>query len=169
LQCPGSESNQRHADFQGQRFRSDLYFRLAVICVRLPPLREHAADLPQLVDSIVAALGAAGTPEAELVRRPEFLAALATHPWPGNVRELRNHIERCLALRSVEPPAGSASRPDTAETGALDDLRRARDEWERRYLEELLARHGGNVSAAARAAKIDRKYLYKLLWRSGLR
>jgi DNA-binding NtrC family response regulator len=153
------------AEVNAGRFRTDLYYRLAVIDVRLPALRERADDLPALVEHILGALGAATRPEADLVRRPEFLAGLAAHPWPGNVRELRNHVERCLALRAIEP----LSAATTAAPPVPDDLRDARDGWERGYLETLLARHGGNVSAAARAAGIDRKYLYKLLWRNGLR
>jgi transcriptional regulator with PAS, ATPase and Fis domain len=149
------------AEVNAHRFRSDLYYRLAVIEIRLPPLRERIGDLPALANHIVASLGAT---EASLVQTPEFLSQLASHPWPGNVRELRNHIERCLALRELAPPRSATAAPHTP-----DDLRGAREGWERRYLEELLARHANNVSAAARAAGIDRKYLYKLLWRNGLR
>ncbi len=152
------------AEVNTHRFRSDLYYRLAVITVRLPPLRERAEDLAMLVEHILAASGSAARPEAAMVRRPEFLAQLAGHPWPGNVRELRNHVERCLALRAIEPLVAAVPAPTPA-----NDLRDAREGWERRYLEELLARHGNNVSAAARSANIDRKYLYKLLWRNGLR
>jgi two-component system, NtrC family, response regulator GlrR len=178
------------AEVNANRFRSDLYYRLAVLDVRLPPLRERAGDLPLLVDHVLHSLGAATLPEAQPLRSPKFLEDLALHPWPGNVRELRNHIERCLALREPQaperrldeavsatpgplPPGATAAPTPSAEDLAAQPLRAARAAWdrdfERRYLEALLARHGDNVSAAARSAGIDRKYFYRLLWRNGLR
>src|SRR5262249_20119010 len=136
------------------RFRSDLYYRLAVVEIRLPPLRERAEDLPVLVEHMLAALGRADGPDAASLRSTEFLASLAKHPWPGNVRELRNYIERCLALREQLP---LDREPDD---GPLPDLRQplktARERWtrvlERKYVEGILASTQGNVSAAARAA-----------------
>ncbi len=168
------------AEVNAHRFRADLYYRLAVVEVRLPPLRERREDLPLLVEHLLRALGVADRPEAAPLRAPAFLAEIAGHPWPGNVRELRNHVERCLVLRELSGPgsSGEAAPPDAAPAdvvtaaagspGAID-LRQARGDWERRYLEDLLAQHGNNVSATARAAGIDRKYLYRLLWRNGLR
>jgi len=168
-------------EVNASRFRSDLYYRLAVLDVRLPTLRERLDDLPFLVNAVLASLGAANHPDAAPLRSKAFLDDLAAHPWPGNVRELRNHLERCLALREPQPPAppessdGVARAVAAAPTSPAADqsLRQARAEWDRefekRYLESLLARHGDNVSAAARAAGIDRKYLYRLLWRNGLR
>jgi transcriptional regulator with PAS, ATPase and Fis domain len=154
-----------------KRFRSDLYYRLAVVEVRLPALRERVEDLPSLVDHLLASLGAAG-PNADALRRPDSIAAFARHRWSGNVRELRNYIERCLALEE-RVPLGAA---DAAEEKLPDfdrPLKEAREHWtrtlERRYVEELLRRHDGNVSAAARAADVDRMHFYRLLWRYGMR
>jgi two-component system, NtrC family, response regulator GlrR len=150
------------------RFRADLFYRLAVLEIRMPALREHVEDLPLLVEDILLALGAAGSREADRIRAPAFLDELGRHPWPGNVRELRNHVERCLALHPIGPvalaqphgpPALDASRP----------FRAARDDFERAYFEDLLRRHAGNVSAAARAAGMDRPTLYRALWKHGLR
>jgi two-component system, NtrC family, response regulator GlrR len=163
-------------EVNARRFRSDLYYRLAVLEVRLPPLRERPEDLPLLVENVLTRLGLANRPEAAVLRGEAVHADLARHPWPGNVRELRNYIERCLALSERSPLSEAAAAPEHAlpdgEAGELD-FKAARDSWnkefEKRYLEELLARHAGNVSAAARAADIDRKYLYRLLWRHGLR
>jgi DNA-binding NtrC family response regulator len=161
-------------EVNSRRFRPDLYFRLAVLEVRLPALRERPEDVPILVDNILIALGAHEQPEAALVRSPEAIAELSRHPWPGNVRELRNYVERCLALAQRQP-LGREGAPESVAGGDLApaSLRSARErallEFERRYLEALLAHHGGNVSAAARTAGVDRKYLYRLLWRNGLR
>jgi DNA-binding NtrC family response regulator len=154
------------------RFRSDLFYRLAVVQVRLPPLRERAEDLPLLVEHILASLGAAERPEANALRTREFLGELSQHTWPGNVRELRNYVERCLTLRETVPLAETRQ-----EAGALLDtrlpLKSAREKWvaafERRYLEETLKRCQGNVSAAAREARVDRIHFYRLLWRHGIR
>ena len=158
-----------------RRFRSDLYYRLAVVEVRLPPLRERGADMPLLVEAILADLGAAGRREAAALLSPGVLAELARHQWPGNVRELRNHIERVLA-------AGAPPLPADGEAGGLmvsvpleRDLpfHTARDRclaaFERAYLEELLRRHDNNASQAARAAGLARSQLYVVLGRRGLR
>jgi DNA-binding NtrC family response regulator len=94
------------------------------------------------------------------------------------VRELRNYLERCLAMRrpvTIEPDAAEGA--SEAAVARLADpalpLKIARERWsrafERRYLEECLRRHGGNVAAAARASEVDRMHFYRLLWRHGLR
>jgi two-component system, NtrC family, response regulator GlrR len=156
------------AEVNSGRFRADLFYRLAVIEVRMPSLREHVEDLPVLVETILASLGAAASRDADRVRAPAFLAELATHPWPGNVRELRNHIERCLALQSLAPPVDTrAAGPPPLD--ASRPYRDVRDDFERQYFADLLRRHAGNVSAAARAAGMDRPSLYRALWKHGLR
>ena len=160
------------AEVNAGRFRADLYYRLAVLQVRLPPLRQRAEDLPLLVEHILRGLGAADGDAAAIVRTREFLADLARHAWPGNVRELRNYIERCLALRvpsgAAPPPAGDAPPIDLNQP-----LRAARDQqvraFERAYLRQALVAAGDNVTAAARIAGIDRIYFYRLLWKYGLR
>jgi transcriptional regulator with PAS, ATPase and Fis domain len=164
------------ADVNARKFRSDLYYRLAVLEVRLPPLRERLDDLAQLVEHILHGLGKARVPEAAALRTPAFHAELARHGWPGNVRELRNYLERCLALRTAAPLVAQLSAtPETAAEPAvaLDvPLREAREAWlapfERRYAQGLLERHG-NIAAAARAAGVDRITFYRLLWRYGLK
>src|SRR5262249_22273857 len=115
-------------------------------------------DLPLLVARIARELGAEDHP---FVRDEKFLASLRRHDWPGNVRELRNHLEASISLDAP------------AELGAREKLElplaRARQEFERSYLEAMLRRHDGNVSAAARAAGVDRAFFYRMLWRTGLR
>ena len=159
------------AEVNAGRFRADLYYRLAVLQVRLPPLRQRADDLPLLIEHILHGLGAADSDAAALVRTREFVADLARHAWPGNVRELRNYIERCLALR--EPGAAPPPSADPPPVDLKLPLRAARDEhlraFERAYLRQALAAAGNNVTAAARIAGIDRIYFYRLLWKYGLR
>ena len=150
-----------------RRFRSDLYYRLAVLEVRLPPLRERREDLPLLVEAILAGLGERERSTAAVLRTQEFLTDLARHSWPGHGRELRNYVERCLAFRGQAPRAmaqladGEADGPQT--------LKVARQAFERRYLEQQLRGSGGNVAAAARAAGVDRAYFYRMMWRLGIR
>ncbi|HEX3905423.1 MAG TPA: sigma-54 dependent transcriptional regulator [Polyangia bacterium] len=161
-----------------QKFRSDLYYRLAVVEVKLPPLRERLSDLPLLVDHVVRAFAGVDPATAAKVRAPEFLDALGRHTWPGNIRELRNYLERCVALRDFSPPRSvtgsmpAVAGPESA-VNVGQPLREAREAWvsafERRYLEELLRQHENRVSAAARAAGVDRIYFYRLLWKHGLR
>jgi len=161
------------------KFRSDLYYRLAVVEVKLPPLRDRLPDLPPLVDHTVRNLGVVDEETLTAVRAPQFLSALAQHSWPGNIRELRNYLERCVALRDFAPPRGATATTAAAPPGPEgavnigQPLREAREAWvssfERRYLEELLRLHENRVSAAARAAGVDRIYFYRLLWKHGLR
>jgi transcriptional regulator with GAF, ATPase, and Fis domain len=87
------------------KFRSDLFYRLAVVEVKLPPLRDRLPDLPLLVEHIVRNLGTIIDEQTmSVVRSAEFLSALARHNWPGNIRELRNYLERCVALRDFAAP-----------------------------------------------------------------
>jgi len=111
----------------------------------------------------------------QTVETEGFQEQLAAHGWPGNVRELRNYIERCAAFRVPMPPGQSAIAADPGPPvgGKPEPIKMARERWlrvfERAYLTDLLERSGGNVTAAARAAGIDRIHLYRLLWRNGLK
>ncbi|HVY48576.1 MAG TPA: sigma 54-interacting transcriptional regulator [Minicystis sp.] len=162
------------AEVNERRFRSDLYYRVAVVQVRLPPLRDRREDIPALAGHLLAQMGAS---RSDLVD-DRFLAELRRHAWPGNVRELRNYLERCLAMREqlpVEPDAAAASAFGDAGDGPdlSLPLKLARERWsrefERRYVTRMLERHAGNVSAAAREAGVDRMHFYRLLWRFGLK
>jgi DNA-binding NtrC family response regulator len=159
-------------EVNARRFRPDLYYRIAVVEVRLPPLRERLEDLPLLVEHFLAQLGNPAAAAASL-RDPEHVAALGHHSWPGNIRELRNYVEQCQAIgeRAALDPSGASAGPPAIDVRV--PLKRAREQWldhfERRYLAELIQAHGHNVAAAARAAAIDRVHLYRLLSRYGLR
>ncbi|MCB9600171.1 MAG: sigma 54-dependent Fis family transcriptional regulator [Sandaracinus sp.] len=160
-------------EVNARRFRADLYYRLAVLEVRLPALRERGEDVAFLAETLLERLGAS-TSRRRVLLDDETKDALARSTWPGNVRELRNHLERLLALG----PRGVGAARETTPSAVADDapivpLKEARAAWnaaaERAYLEDLLARCRGNVRAAARRADVDRPYLYRRLKAHGLR
>jgi DNA-binding NtrC family response regulator len=144
------------------RFRPDLYFRLAVLPIGLPPLRERLDDLPLLVESLIERITDDATARTRL-RATVSPAELARRDWPGNVRQLRNHLERCLVLEPMR---------EAAPAGAELPYAAARDAWqrwfERQYLTDLLDRCAGNISTAAQHAGMHRSHLYRLLVRAGL-
>ncbi len=153
------------------RFRADLYYRLAVLTIRLPALRERPDDLPLLVEQFIREAGLTDA-EAGALRGRAFLDQLAQHAWPGNIRELRNYLERCVALRRPLPVLEGLDEPGPVVdvTRNLKDARAAwNDQFERTYLKAALDECSGNVARAARAAGVRRSYLYRLLWKHGLR
>ena len=155
------------AEVKAGRFRADLLHRLAVVRVRLPPLRERLEDLPLLVRSLLDALGGRahgfGLSQAVLER-------LKAHQWPGNVRELKNLIERGVAMGELSAPAGTALAQDQGPKSL--DYHQAREDalaaFERDFIEHVLRSCDGNVSRAARESGIDRVYLHKLIKKHGL-
>ncbi|MBK6690259.1 MAG: sigma 54-interacting transcriptional regulator [Deltaproteobacteria bacterium] len=166
-----------HRDLAGEvtqkRFRQDLYFRLAVVTVHLPPLRERSDDVLHLARHILEQLGSPGLLEQD----PSIRESLLSYGWPGNVRELRNAIERAIHLgaeHAIPRVAGPTSSPhqrpleSSPEPNSPDlPFKEAKEQiisgFERIYVARLMERHGGNISAAAREAGIDRNYLYRLL------
>ena len=156
-------------------FRGDLYFRLAVITVRVPPLRARLEDLPHLIRAFLEGLNA--TPSEHLFP-PEVMEELAKHEWSGNVRELRNYVERSIVLQTARmssPPAPASSATQLGASGvdvrvpfkvAKDALI---DGFERAYVAAVLETCGGNMTKAARMAGIDRMYLHRLVQKLGAR
>jgi DNA-binding NtrC family response regulator len=150
-------------------FRADLYFRLAVARIEIPPLRDRPEDIDPLVAQFAAEItGAPGFHFSEAT-----MSALRAHRWSGNIRELRNVVESALAMGSINLN-GLAQPATPAETAAVvPQYRVARADalaaFERGYLRRLIEATGGNASAAARAANMDRPYLLSLLRRHGLR
>ncbi len=162
------------------RFREDLFYRLNVLTVTLPPLRERTDDVPLLAAHFLEK-------HARAVRRtisafdPEATRRLVAHAWPGNVRELENTVERAVAVAGgavvgVEDlPPELASAPPAPAPGALaslpykDAIAGARDRVTRDYLVALLREFGGNVTRAAERAGMERESLHRLLRKHGLR
>ncbi|MFT3835693.1 MAG: sigma 54-dependent Fis family transcriptional regulator [Myxococcaceae bacterium] len=157
-------------------FRLDLFYRLAVVRLDVPPLRERADDIPLLVEHFLREAGFDGQVE-ELVSA-KAMDSLQKHYWPGNVRELRNLVEATLAmgetppLDSVAAPAGGAEPAAQAE-GPLTTYKDARasalNVFERAYLTRLIEKSKGNVSEAARVARMDRSHLIEMLKRHSLK
>lgn len=152
------------------RFREDLYFRLAVIPLEVPPLRERHGDIPRLVEHFLARYG------REIGRRPKrigerAMTALADFEWPGNVRELRNFVERMqimvpgetVSLRDL-PPQMRQENTDRIRI-LLDEssftLKEARATFEKRMIERRLESMAGNVSRTAESLGIERSHLYR--------
>jgi DNA-binding NtrC family response regulator len=141
------------------RFRKDLYFRLAVAEVEIPPLRARPDDIALLARRFARELSG-----VEVALAASTVAAFQCMQWPGNVRELRNAVERVLALGTAEAPGQSvAEQPSFIE--ARDN---ALERFERDYLQALLKQHDGQVTAAAKDAKLARSHFYRLLERHGL-
>jgi transcriptional regulator with GAF, ATPase, and Fis domain len=162
-----------HREVNRGRFREDLYFRLAVMTVHVPPLRERIEDLPSLIRSFLTALGVAPLEQRDLFS-PSVLAELAGHDWPGNVRELRNYVERSVVLQEAlpasKPPPLEARSPGGDEPVPFKLAKDAVvDTFERSYLSSLLDSAGGNISKAARKGGMDRMYLHRLIQKHGLR
>ncbi len=166
------------AEVAAGRFRADLMYRLAVVRVALPPLRTRREDIPLLVRELLRRRGFAD--EAAGFTPAPGMDRLLAHSWPGNVRELRNVIDRALALapgaqRFADLPIRVEGGPLAGDGLAVrSDLPYAEakavmlHELERRYLADVLAREGGNLSAASRTSGIDRKHLRALARKHGL-
>jgi DNA-binding NtrC family response regulator len=160
-------------------FRLDLFYRLAVVTLDIPPLRDRREDVPLLVAHLLRECGHDGPVEA-LVPVAAMLEWMA-HPWPGNVRELRNVVEATVAMgrppslerTSLLPPpalqAPSFADPELLAQPYKDARASVLGSFESTYLKELFQRTGGNVSRAAREAHIDRSHLIELLKRHGIR
>jgi two-component system, NtrC family, response regulator GlrR len=155
------------------RFRQDLYYRLMVAQITMPPLRDRKQDLPLLVRAILDQLAAGESGDA-LFARPDFVAELYKHRWPGNARELRNYVSRCLAMQQYVAPAILAEVDDDSNLVDINvPLGELRERWvekfERTYLQKILAAHGNNVTNAAKAAGLNRAHFHRVLAKHGLR
>lgn len=171
-------------EIRGGNFREDLYYRLKVFPLEVPPLRRRPDDLPLFIEEFGQTL-AREHGFKPLRFSPEALEALARYPWPGNVRELKNFVERMHILH----PGGEVTPADLPpEFGARlqtnvedkegseiplspdipDDFKAARQAFEARFLEAKLKEYGGSVSALAEAINLERSYLYRKLKTHGI-
>ena len=145
------------------RFREDLFYRIAVVRLVVPPLRERAADIPELTNAFARSIGCAPPP-------PEVMAQLIAHRWPGNVRELRNAVQAYAALGALPPLRAREDAMEQAVSALVDPQRpylaqknELNDRFARKYLEALMSHTGGNQTKAAQIAGLDRTYLNRLL------
>jgi DNA-binding NtrC family response regulator len=166
------------------RFKSELYYRLAVIRIDLPPLRERSQDIPRLVESFFQRSGEELTATGAKAKKLSVgaLVQLQRYEFPGNVRELMNILRRAAIVAKDDEilvsdlPAevtGARGPMRPAESGSMalpdasmpfkDAKAQVLDTFERQYLQDLLIRHKHNISKAAREAGIDRRHLYRLL------
>jgi two-component system nitrogen regulation response regulator NtrX len=164
------------------RFREDLYYRLNVVPVRLPPLRDRREDIPELVAHFLARFAAERripTPSLS----DEAMAALQAHDWPGNVRQLRNIIERTIILAPGDRVAcidvdllpseildnqGAMSVSSATMTIMGSPLREARESFEREYLKIQIRRFSGNISRTASFIGMERSALHRKLKALGI-
>ncbi len=155
------------------RFREDLYYRLNVVSIHLPRLRERREDIPVLAHHFLRKYADANG-KAVTGFAPEALALLEAHSWPGNVRELENAVERAVAVGTspvVLPedlPAHLVSSPVAAAAGPADSPLRSLDELTQQHLARVLAATGGNKKRAAEILGVDRRTLYRMLERYGM-
>jgi transcriptional regulator with PAS, ATPase and Fis domain len=156
-------------EVKAKRFRDDLYYRLNVVEIRLPPLRERREDIPLLVDAFLKKCGDARRKEVKGVSEAA-LAMLMDYAWPGNVRELENVIERAVTLSRSEkivpedlPPAVQGSRGDRRVLDEAAERTLSLAAMEKEYILKILDKMGGNKYQAAQALGIDRKTLYRKL------
>jgi two-component system response regulator PilR (NtrC family) len=163
---------------EATRFRQDLFYRLNVIELRMPPLRERAEDIPQLAEILLARLSeSSGLPPVRLSEGA--LRALKAYAFPGNVRELENILERAMALSSgefieaddllLDPSDMGEASPATPATPGGADLQEYLDQVERHVIEEALEKSGGNRTAAARALGVTFRSLRYRLERLGIK
>ncbi|HEY3449379.1 MAG TPA: sigma-54 dependent transcriptional regulator [Myxococcales bacterium] len=169
------------AEVKAGRFREDLFYRLHVFPVELPPLRERREDIPMLVAHFLEKFAREHKRPIDAVE-PEALRALTGHPWPGNVRELENAVERavavcdagkigvsCLPAEVVQDQQGSLPSEVLLKLPYREAVDLARDRVSRDYLTALMREMGGNVTHAAERAGMERESLHRLLKRYGVR
>ena len=148
-------------------FREDLFYRLSVVAIRVPPLRERGEDIVLLANFFLRRAG------QSVKRKVRFsapaLEALVRYPWPGNIRELENKVQRAVIMatgRSIEPADLELSAVPT--DTPLPTLREARSEHERKLVIDALARNRGNISRAAQAVGVSRPTFHEMLTRHGI-
>jgi two-component system, NtrC family, nitrogen regulation response regulator NtrX len=170
------------ADVAGGKFREDLYHRLSVVPIRVPPLAERREDIPTLVDYFIEQISqATGLPKRRIGE--DAIAVLQSHDWPGNVRQLRNNVERLMILAGGDPDAVITTSMLPPDVGSMVPnmpngsggeqlmglaLREAREVFEREYLLAQISRFGGNISRTAEFVGMERSALHRKLKALGI-
>ena len=163
-----------HAAVRQGSFRSDLFYRLNVVAIRLPPLRERREDIPEIAELFLAKYNSLYRRSVRL--SPDAMEALMDRDWPGNIRELENAIQHAVIVAGV-PYATHDDLFDSETSGRevealarqVADRGGTLEDLERRYIEEVLLRNGGHQGYAAKILGIDRKTLYNKIIKYGLR
>jgi DNA-binding NtrC family response regulator len=155
-------------EVQQQKFREDLYYRINVIYLKVPPLRERKEDIPPLVDSFIQQYAALNAKKIRGIAK-DALEALVQYNWPGNIRELKNIVERMIVLSSGElltleqiPDDIRQGRPQTSGAASLDGISKITDA-EKELIQKALQETRGNKSTAAEKLGISRRTLYRKL------
>jgi len=177
-----STSRNLDADVQTGKFREDLYHRLSVVPIRVPPLAERREDVPLLVKYFVDQISqATGLPKRRIGE--DAIAVLQSHDWPGNVRQLRNNVERLMILAGGDPEAIVSASMLPQDVGSMVPsmpngnggeqlmglaLREAREVFEREYLLAQISRFGGNISRTAEFVGMERSALHRKLKALGI-
>ena len=169
-----TNKNLEEGELPAGRFREDLYFRLAVIPLHVPALRDRREDIPVLIDHFLERFAAEAGRRPKSVD-PQALERLVAYSWPGNVRELRNLSERLMIMAPGDvvmeadlPPRVRGADAIAQVGNDYASLKEARETFERLYIERRLGAAGGNVSQAARDLGIDRRHLYRKLQAYGI-
>ena len=160
------------------RFREDLYFRLNVIPIRVPPLRERVEDIPELIEEFVKELSMTTNLEPKIFSE-DAIRMLQRYNWPGNVRELKNLVERLMimtpgkVIEAKDIPAPYNSSGSMFDTGferlfKFNSLKEAKNEFEKLFIENKLKEFKGNISQTAEAINVERSYLHKKIKAYGL-
>ncbi|MBI3683872.1 MAG: sigma-54-dependent Fis family transcriptional regulator, partial [Acidobacteria bacterium] len=166
-----------HQDLEGmvaaKKFRDDLYYRLNVLTIRVPPLRERAGDVPVLADHFLQTF-VRRTAKPVLGISAAALLVLEQYPWPGNIRELRNVIERAVSLTSeqylspLDLPDQLLRKSQQMRTPFRQEKKKSLENFERQSIAELLTRTLGNVTEAAKISGMDRAALHRLMRKYGI-
>ena len=151
------------------RFREDLYFRLAVVVIKLPPLRDRGEDVNLLAREFLQQF-AVQSEKPSLTFAPDALRAITQHSWPGNVRELQNRIKRAVIMADGKRvTASDLELSDGAELIRGATLKEARENVERELVEQALKKHSGRISSAAAELGVSRPTLYELMDKLGIK
>lgn len=187
LRIIAATNRELEVEIEAKRFRIDLFYRLNVIPIHVPPLRERAEDIPELAEFLLKKVGRRGNrPGLEI--SPAAIERLKEYSWPGNIRELENTLERLAVLsddplideKDLPPHILAAPRSVQAEANENEssanlrapwpqEYRLARDRFERSYLKQLLKECGGNVAQASRISGVSRRSLYEKFDKIGMK